>query len=312
MRASVCIATYNRYASLEHTLDSVLSADLSSVIEILVIDQSVDTDSMQDSLRRLLAHRMITYRHEDIPSLTRARNIGLRMASSEADIIIYIDDDVSLCRDFFNQHIDAYRDEGVYAVGGREIVSPLDQKVSDGGQPVSVETVGSGKIPGVKRVVNRLLRAPVSLSWKRNRYGKNRVSPGLVIGAWLFVGMPGEAQSECRMDTVRGCNMSFRREALQRIGGFDERFAGSARREESDVCFTLMRHMGRDSILYRPEAVLVHHMHAAGGCRSAKRLRTDHVTNELLFVSKHIANPIGRYLVKGFIRCKLLLRERDG
>ena len=303
MRASVCIATYNRYASLEHTLGSVLAADLSSVIEILVIDQSVHPDSMQDSLRRLLDHRMITYRHEDIPSLTRARNIGLRMTSSDADIIIYIDDDVSLCRDFFNQHIDAYRDAEVYAVGGREIVS-------DSGQPVSVETAGSGRLPGVKRMVNSLLRAPVSLSRKRNRYGKNRVSPGLVIGAWLFVGMPGEAQSECRMDTVRGCNMSFRRETLQRIGGFDERFAGSARREESDVCFTLMRHMGRDSILYKPEAVLVHHMHATGGCRSAKRLRTDHVANELVFVSKHIANPLGRYLVKGVIRCKLLLREK--
>lgn len=305
MRASVCIATYNRYGTLEHTLKSVLAADLTSVDEILIIDQTADLSSMQESLQLLLKDPLVTYIHETIPSLTKARNIGLHTAAKTSEIIVYIDDDVEISRDFFHTHIACYEDQSVHVVGGREIIVSGEEADNWGGAPPDIVR----RDHGVKRAVNRLLRGPVMLlSSKRNRYMNNAVSPGLVLGGWLFVCIPSEAVYPCRMDTVRGCNMSFRVSTLKKVGGFDERYVGSARREESDVCFTIMDHIGKDAIMYQPKAVVLHHMAQTGGCRDVSRLHADHMRNEILFISKHIQNPVGRLLVSLSIRVKILLR----
>ncbi len=62
-----------------------------------------------------------------------------------------------------------------------------------------------------------------------------------------------------------GCNMSFRRESLYKVGGFDEAFYGSALGEEAELCHRLTRAGGR--IQYSPDAKLVHLVNPSGGCR---------------------------------------------
>lgn len=64
-----------------------------------------------------------------------------------------------------------------------------------------------------------------------------------------------------------GCNMSFRREWLFRVGGFDEAFYGAAIGEEAELCHRVRKAGGR--IIYAPEARILHLVNPSGGCRDA-------------------------------------------
>ncbi len=64
-----------------------------------------------------------------------------------------------------------------------------------------------------------------------------------------------------------GCNMSFRREKLFEVGGFDEAYYGVAVGEEVELCWRLCQAGG--IIVYAPDAELVHLVNPTGGCRDA-------------------------------------------
>ena len=87
--------------------------------------------------------------------------------------------------------------------------------------------------------------------------------------------------------TARGCNMSYKRAWLNRVGGFDTRFTGNAYREESDLCLRLGRAGGR--IRYEPAASLLHLEGQAGGCRESSAIhdRALAYQNETLFFLKN-------------------------
>ena len=232
----------------------------------------------------------ITLIHINKPSLTKARNIGLQEAiKTNAEVIIYIDDDVEISKDFISNHITTYDDNTIQAVGGRERLSQ--------------------KLTWKKSFINRLFKLFLALSKKSNRYGKNRIAPGLMICKTLFLCDSRDAHHSCYLDTVRGCNMSFRTTALKKLNGFDENFIGSARREETDVCIRLRESYGEDSILYVPEASLFHNMANTGGCRVTGKAFEDHKRNEFYFVHKHIHNPWLRCAAKAFISIKLHILE---
>jgi GT2 family glycosyltransferase len=64
--------------------------------------------------------------------------------------------------------------------------------------------------------------------------------------------------------TAAGANMSFRRELVDRLGGFDERYTANAFRWETDFSLRVLRAGYR--IRYDPEARVVHHYGTPGGC----------------------------------------------
>jgi len=64
--------------------------------------------------------------------------------------------------------------------------------------------------------------------------------------------------------TAAGANMSFRRELVHRLGGFDERYTANAFRWETDFSVRVTRAGYR--IRYDPEARVVHHYGTPGGC----------------------------------------------
>lgn len=68
------------------------------------------------------------------------------------------------------------------------------------------------------------------------------------------------------IDHAQGCNMSFRKNLLIKVGGFDERFGGSAHLEETDLCIRLKR-LGY-KMVFEPKAELLHLKDSAGGCRA--------------------------------------------
>lgn len=63
--------------------------------------------------------------------------------------------------------------------------------------------------------------------------------------------------------TAAGANMSFRRELLLRLGGFDRRFAGNAFRFENDFVLRLSR--AGYAVVFDPEAEVLHFYGSPGG-----------------------------------------------
>lgn len=73
--------------------------------------------------------------------------------------------------------------------------------------------------------------------------------------------------------SVMGANMSFNREILESIGGFDTHYRHNALWEEIDVSFRLLKR--GYSIDFCANAQITHHRHPEGGCR------TDHASSYL-------------------------------
>lgn len=70
------------------------------------------------------------------------------------------------------------------------------------------------------------------------------------------------------MTWAPGCNMSFRKQRLVEVGGFDEAFYGMATGEETELCHRIRQAGG--GIAFAPSAELVHLINPDGGCRDAK------------------------------------------
>ncbi len=83
-----------------------------------------------------------------------------------------------------------------------------------------------------------------------DRIGK--FSEGVLYG--FFAADPGKI---IEVDHIMGCNMTYRREVLQKLGGFREDYTGiSGLREDSDPCFRV-RKLGY-RILFNPKAWVEH------------------------------------------------------
>jgi GT2 family glycosyltransferase len=71
--------------------------------------------------------------------------------------------------------------------------------------------------------------------------------------------------------SIMGANMSFRREALNGIGGFDPCFKRNALWEEIDCAFRLLKN--NHEIWYCADARVVHLRNSTGGCREDSNCR---------------------------------------
>lgn len=112
---SVIIPTYNRSVYLKKTLEQVLRQAYPS-FEVIVIDQSAGHPPEVRSYLTAVGER-IRYVQTDTASLTRARNLGMKM--SRGEVILYLDDDVDMPCDFIWNHVRNYEAADVCAVAGR-------------------------------------------------------------------------------------------------------------------------------------------------------------------------------------------------
>lgn len=89
------------------------------------------------------------------------------------------------------------------------------------------------------------------------------------------------------VDHLPGGNMSFRREVIDRVGGFDVAFGGGAIGEETDFCLRARRAGFR--LVFEPRAAVEHLHLASGGCRSERfeDWLFWHAHNTMLFTLRH-------------------------
>ena len=225
---TVVIPTYGREKALQDSIIDVLKQDYPN-FEVLVVDQTPKHQpEIQTYLEEMVGAGKIKWLRLDWASLPGARNYAVRRSSGE--IILFIDDDVQLTPELLAAHAKNYlQNPEVGAVAGRVFDR---MKLGDSGGDLQIEYLPP-----------------------------EAMDPGI---AWYHIDLVHTIKPQ-QVLTARGCNMSFRREIFTKYGlRFDERFGGSAVREESDFCLRV-RQTGY-KIWYDPEAHLVHLGEETGGC----------------------------------------------
>ncbi len=178
------------------------------------------------------------------------------------EIIIFCDDDVIPGPNFIGNHLQNYLEKDVGGVGGRIILH--------GSQ--SHDNSNHSKV-----------------------IGKVRWWDADLIDNF-------DATERAYIDHVQGCNMSFRKEALIKAGGFDERFGGSAHLEETDLCLRIRK--AGYKIVFDPKAELIHLKDIKGGCRAEnyKQWFYWYGHNNMLFFLKNFC----RYLFPAFVTSSVI------
>lgn len=117
LTVGIAIPTYNREEVLVQTLKSVRALD-PAPLEVLVVDQTLNhKKETGDFLEKAVADGWLRWMRQQPPRVTTARNRLIQEAKT--DIVVFIDDDVDLPKDFLAQHLKNYKDDRVMAVAGR-------------------------------------------------------------------------------------------------------------------------------------------------------------------------------------------------
>lgn len=243
---SVIIPTYRREQILRDTLENVLQQDYPNY-EVIVVDQTQHHEpEVQAYLDELATQQKIQLFKVTWASLPGARNYAIRRALGE--ILLFIDDDVVLPPGFLAAHAHNYENRPeIGAVAGRVFDR---MKLADAKPDLVIEDL-----------------PPAAMD------------PGI---AWYHIDLVHTIKPQ-RVLTARGCNMSFRRELFATYGlRFDERFRGSAVREESDFCLRI-RQTGYQ-IWYDPAAHLDHLGEETGGCHD---ISTRSLQYQITFYHNH-------------------------
>lgn len=225
---SVIIPTYRREQILRETLENVLQQDYPNY-EVIVVDQTQTHEPETEAyLNDLSSQQKIRLYKVTWASLPGARNYAVRR--SHGEIIVFLDDDVLLPPGFLAAHAKNF-----------------------------LEHPDVGAVAG--RVFDRMKLADSGSDWTIDYLPPQAMDPGI---AWYHIDLVHTVKPQ-QVLTARGCNMAYRRELFEKHGlWFDERFRGSAVREESDFCLRI-RKTGYQ-IWYDPDAHLVHLGEETGGC----------------------------------------------
>ena len=222
---STCVVTYERPDHIKRLLRSIIAQETLPK-EVIIIDDS-DNENTRKVVNNfksdiVCADCNLIYQHRpDGSGMTEARNVAIER--STGDIIVFFDDDVEIPPGWFKRlrsHWKKYPDSGVI-----------------GGPALSVDKDGEYS--------SELIRSDEKLNYI-NEYGETQSR----AYRWL-------PDKVVEVDQVGGANMSFRRNTLKEVSGFNPIYLGSAAYEDYDIMARLRRR-GK-TILCCPELKVKHY-----------------------------------------------------
>ncbi len=100
---SIVIPTYNRVKDVRILLDSIIKLK-NKPLEVIIVDQSTD-----DKTKNLCGHyKIVRYIKSNPPSITIARNCGIRNSNKKTKVVLFLDDDVILNEDYLEKILEVY------------------------------------------------------------------------------------------------------------------------------------------------------------------------------------------------------------
>lgn len=216
---SVIVCTRDRPAALATCLKS-LAALTDAPHEVLVVDNAPHSDAVPTLLTTFPGVRYVA---EPVPGLSIARNTGAAHASGA--ILAFTDDDAVVHADWASRLQAAFADDTVMAVTG--LVLPAE------------------------------LNSPAQMLFERILGGFGHGFRRLTYDSAAFASLVGRGFPAWQVGA--GANMALRREALERVGGFDARLGAGAAgcSEDSEFWYRLLAE--GFTCRYEPAAVVYHH-----------------------------------------------------
>lgn len=244
MKVSLIITTYNWPEALKVTLRSV--ADQSRPPDEIIIADDGSGQATQMTVEGALGPTDLRWCHvrhgDDGIRQARIKNLGVRY--SRGTYLIFIDHDVPLHPDFVSDHVSGAR-QGQFLQGKRCFLPEgMTRRALEGGSV----GIPSPYAPGIGNRKNALRCLP--------------------LGTLL-------SRPKAFQRSLRGCNLSMRREDFIRVDGYDESFDQLWGREDSDICYRLFHNGVRIRNLWF--TALQYHLHH----RVIKREGPDRLDEEL-------------------------------
>jgi GT2 family glycosyltransferase len=223
---AVIVCTNKGPEGVDTTLAALGRQSARDRLEVVVVDDG-SPDSLVDTCARHGVHLVC---HEANRGLAAARNTGI--AATSAPLIAFTDDDCIPDPPWTEQLLQAFEDPRVIAAGGP--VRPFRK---------------DGYLERYYAASNPLAPLEIELS----------KSAAIPYRLWLYVKTnvaPTQRSGARDVYSLVGANFSFRRCALEAVGGFDPgiRFGG----EDEDVFFRLRRAVPQGRLRFEPAASMAH------------------------------------------------------
>jgi GT2 family glycosyltransferase len=228
LNLSVLLCTYRRPQALARALEALLAQRDPGAFEVLVVDNDPERSAREACRPYEGGSPPVLHIAAARPrNLPAARNEGI--AASRAPLVGFLDDDAVPAPDWVSSVVRAHLETPrAAAIGGRVL-------------PLTLLPVVPSRPAGPARI-GRLLAF--------GRFtGNFDLDPGRPVP----------------VDTVTGCNMTFRRTALERVGPFDPTYVGTTVREETDWCARATRE--GLPLFFDPRIVAWHGEDPRGGSR---------------------------------------------
>lgn len=136
---SVAIPTLNRREVLENTVHELLATPSRTLVEVLVVDQSDEPNSVLQNIQDARLH----YFHVPFKGLTKARNFAIARASG--GVILFLDDDVTGLSKTVDAHAKAHARYNVEIVTGPALSPGKDLISADCLSPTECRTLALGR-----------------------------------------------------------------------------------------------------------------------------------------------------------------------
>lgn len=261
---SVVIPTYNRASELKETLNS-LSKFSKSLNEVVIVDQSKTTETR--NLVKSMKNKKIKYIFSKTPSITIARNLGVKKSSKSSKIVCFIDDDVTLGENYFLEILKIFNEHP-------------NAKGAAGVDDCAYRRGGFGE------KMQMFLKKVFFLG----HYTRDKAK---IVSAYGNV-YPMNPSKTITAEWIPGVNMVYKKEVFD-FQKFDENLLGYTVSEDIDFSYRLsMKHP--NSIFITPHAKLTHRVSKVAR-EPTKRLAYINQVDHFYFNFKNLNKTLGQKLI---------------
>lgn len=295
VRISIIIPTMNRPEVLENICLPSLAVQSFRDFEVIVWDASDNNKSQMAVNEFLEKYPDLCIRYFPAPrkGVASQRNDAVKFA--KGDIILFIDDDVSLEPNFLEELLKVYDSDDQKIIGGAQGVILL---------PNEDKSIFKNIVKILVNVYSFLFMLP-----RDSKYQKV-----LISGRYTsFSPIPlqkvyNNPRIDLNLEWLSGCCMSYRSEVFSEFDlKFDEefeRFGGYAYMEDGDFSYRVFKNLGFKLVRIRSAKCI--HYHAPGGRGNKKYQYAGRVYNHYLFWRKNITTSLASITAFGLSQIGLL------
>jgi len=286
-KLSVAVCTFNRAESLRECLESLTKQSFTD-FEVVIIDAN-STDQTSQVINGYSQKLKIKKVIETGKGLAKARDLGWK--SSQGEFVSWIDDDVVVSEGWAKAVVEILTEnKDIAGVSGPTIIDNELLKNRD----VFFFYGKKGLIGLLGKFWNYFF-----LEGQMDEPGKLFKSGAWSPGANFVQSL--QIQGLKNVDYLEACNMTLRRNLIEKANGFDFNYTGVAEWSELDLAIRIKKLGYR--LVFSPKARVNHNI-SRGGVYPKRAEAKQRMENFFRFYFKHIFKPKLNYLFK--FSCYLL------